>query len=89
MQRIKLMLIHYSKKPLWFKMIISITLLISVVFSSSYFSSNDYFQSLSKLSAGIFFCALGIDMRINRKVSTLFFTLAVICIFISIVSIIL
>ncbi|MEH7379181.1 hypothetical protein V7138_01665 [Bacillus sp. JJ1533] len=88
MERIKLMFMHFSKEPLWFKILISITLLISIVFSSSFFSNNACFQSLSKLSAGIFFCALGINMRFNRKISTLFFTLAVICIILSIISII-
>jgi hypothetical protein len=88
MKRIKFMLIHFSKQPLWFKTLISLTFLISIVFSSSFFSDTIYFQSLSKLSAGIFFCAFGINMKSNLKVSYLFFTLSLTCIVLSIIPII-
>ena len=88
MMRIKLMLIHFSKQPLWFKVLISITFLFSVVFSSSFFSDNIYCQSLSKLSAGLFFCAFGINMRSNQKLSYLFFTLSLACIALSVIPII-
>lgn len=57
MQRIKFMIKQFLKEPLWFKTLISTTLLISFVFSSSFFSYNDYYQSLSKFAASyIFLC---------------------------------
>lgn len=86
MQRIKFMFKQFQKEPLWFKILISITLLISIVFSSSLFSDNAYFQSCSKLAAAIFFCIYGFKMRRNLKTSLIFFTLAGICVFLSILA---
>jgi len=65
MQRIKFALKQFLYEPLWFKILISTTLLISVIFSSSFFSSNAYFQSCSKLAAAIFFFSYGVKMRRN------------------------
>lgn len=86
MQRIKFMIMQFLKEPLWFKILISTTLLISIVFSSSLFSDNAYFRSCSKLAAAIFFCTYGFKMRRNLKNSLIFFTLAGICIFLSILA---
>lgn len=85
-QRIKFMLRQFLREPLWFKILICTTLLISIVFSSSLFSDNSYFQMFSKISAAIFFCAYGIKMRRNLRNSLFFFTLAGICIFLAILS---
>jgi len=87
MQQIKFMIKQFLKEPLWFKILISITLLVSFIFSSSYFSGNAYYQSGSKLAAAIFFCSYGIKMRRNLLTSVLFFSLAVICICLSILAI--
>ena len=78
------MLKQFLYEPLWFKILISTTMFISVIFSSSFFSNNAYFQSCSKLAAAIFFCAYGIKMRRNFKDSFILFTLALICIYLSI-----
>ena len=87
MHRIKFMIKQFLKEPLWFKILISSTLFISFIFSSSFFSNNAYFQSCSKLAAAIFFCTYGIKMRRNLKNSVILFTLAVICIYLSIIAI--
>ena len=81
MQRIKYMVIHFLKEPLWYKILITTTLLVSIIFSSSFFSSNPYYDGFSKLAAAIFFGALGIKMRKNRVISILFYMLTVICIY--------
>lgn len=88
MKRIRLMLMYISKQSLWFKILISFTFTISIVFSSSFFSDNNYYQSLSKLSAGIFFLAFGLNMRSNLKISMLFFIIAITCIILSIMPLI-
>ena len=85
MHRIKFMIKQFLKEPLWFKILISTTLLISIIFSSSFFSNNAYFQSCSNLV--IFFCTYGIKMRRNLKNYVILFTLAVICIYLSIIEI--
>lgn len=87
MHRIKFMIKQFLKEPLWFKILISATLLISIVFSSSFFSNNAYFQSCSKLAAAIFFCAYAIKFRRNLVTSVILFTSTVICIFLSIMEI--
>jgi amino acid permease len=74
MQMIKFMFKQFLKEPLWFKILISSTFLISIIFSSSIFSDNAYFQSLSKLAAAIFFITYGIKLRSNRVTSVIFFT---------------
>lgn len=87
MHRIKFMIKQFLKERLWFKILISATLLISIVFSSSFFSNNAYFQSCSKLAAAIFFCAYAIKFRRNLVTSVILFTSTVICIFLSILAI--
>ena len=55
MQRIKFMCKQFLREPIWFKILITVTLLISIVFSNSFFSNHAYYQSCSKLAAAIFF----------------------------------
>ena len=83
MQRIKYMYTQFLKEPLWFKLIISSSLLASIVFSSSLFSENTTYQSLSKLSAAVFFAAYGLKMRKNLTNSVILFAAAVICLYLS------
>jgi hypothetical protein len=73
----------FLREPLWFKILIFTTLLISIIFSSSYFSDYAYYQSCSKLAAAIFFGAYGIKMRRNLQVSVIFFAVAALCIYLS------
>ena len=75
---------HFLREPFWFKLLISVTLVISIVFSSTLFSNHAYFKGLAKLAAAIFFSAYGFNMRQNRKISVLFFSLAGICLLLSI-----
>lgn len=83
MQRITFMFKLFLKEPVWFKILISTTLLISIIFSSSLFSNNAYYQSCAKLAAAIFFCSYGIKMRRNLRISVIFFAVAVLCIYLS------
>jgi hypothetical protein len=83
MKPIKFMLKQFLNEPLWYKVIIIATLLISIIFSSSTFSDNGYYQSLSKLAAAIFFCTIGIKLRRNKRISTVLFILGVLCIYLS------
>ncbi len=82
MQWIKFMYRQFMREPLWFKVFISVTLLTSIIFSSSNFSTG-YYHSIAKLATAIFFCIFGIKMRRNIKVSALFFVAAVICVYLS------
>ena len=84
MQRIKLMIKMFLNEPLWFKILISITFLASIILGSSIFSNYAYLRSCSKLAAAIFFCAYGIKFRRNFKIAILFYACSVICIFLSI-----
>lgn len=86
MRRIKFMIKQFLKEPLWFRILISTTLVASIIFSSSLFSDRAYFQSCSKLAAAIFFCAYGIKIRKSLKNSLILFILAGICIFLSILA---
>jgi hypothetical protein len=87
MQRIKFMIRQFLNEPLWFRMLISLTLLISIVFSSSFFS-NQYIRGYSKLAAAIFFCAYGIKMRRNLLSAVLLFAPATLCIYLFIRSLV-
>jgi amino acid permease len=88
MQRIKFMIKVFLNEPLWFKLVITATFLLSVIFSSTFFSEQDYFQSLSKLAAAIFFGIYGIKLRHNRSTSLILLALAVVCVYLSIVKIV-
>lgn len=83
MQKIKFLFRLWMNEPLWFKCLTVSTLLISIVFSSSVFFHNTNYQSLAKLATAIFFCAFGIIFRRNLKISIIFFSIVVICIFLA------
>jgi hypothetical protein len=87
MQRVKFMIKQFLNEPLWFKILISSTLLISIIFSSSFFANNPYLQSCSKLAAAIFFCAYGIKLKSSRVTSVILFILSALCIYLSVLAI--
>lgn len=82
-QSIKGMYKMFLREPLWFKILISSTLLFAIVFSSSYFSDHSYFQSVAKLAAAVFFFSYGIKFRRNTRISVMFFALTVLCIYLA------
>jgi hypothetical protein len=84
MHRIKFMMKMFLTEPLWFKILISITFLASIILSSSFYSNHPYLRSCSKLAAAIFFCAYAIKFRRNFKTAILFYACSVLCIFLSI-----
>ncbi|WP_277586113.1 hypothetical protein [Psychrobacillus antarcticus] len=79
MQRIKFMWRQFLKQPGWFKLVIIITFLVSIIFSSTYFSGNDNYEGISKLAGAIFFWLWGYNTRRNRQTSNVLFILAAIC----------
>ncbi|MCP8970082.1 hypothetical protein [Ectobacillus ponti] len=87
MLRIKFMIKQFLKEPLWFKLLISTTLLISIIFSSSFFANHAYYRSFSKVAAAIFFCAYGIKFRKSRVTSVILLAASAICISLSILAI--
>jgi hypothetical protein len=87
MRWIKLMIRVFLNEPLWFKILISVTFLASIILSNSIFSNHAYLQSCSKLAAAIFFCAYGIKFRRNFRTALIFFACTVICIYLSIRSV--
>lgn len=87
MRMIKFMFIQFLREPLWFKVLISTALLASIVLSSSYFSYNPIYESVSKLAAAIFFIVYGIKFRRNLLTSGLLFAAAVVCIVLSILAV--
>jgi hypothetical protein len=86
MPRIKLMIRVFLSEPLWFKILIPVTFLSSIILSNSIFSNHAYLQACSKLAAAIFFCAYGIKFRSNFRLALIFFVCTVICIHLSIMS---
>lgn len=76
----------FLREPLWFRMIVGISLLASIVFSSSAFPLSGYAESVSKLAAAIFFGAFGLKMRRNRRVSVLFLAISALCLYLSLVA---
>jgi hypothetical protein len=87
MKWLKVMIRVFLNEPLWFKILVTVTFIASIVLSNSIFSNHAYLQGCSKLAAAIFFCAYGIKFRGNFRTALLFFSCAVICIYLSIVSI--
>ena len=83
MQGIKFMYRQFLREPLWFKVLVSSTLLIAIIFSNTFFSDKGYYQSVAKLAAAVFFSAYGIKFRRNTLISLIFFALAVMCIYLS------
>ena len=86
MRRIKFMIKNFLNEPLWFKVLILITLLASIVLSSSFFSSNNL-QGYSKLAAAIFFGTFAIKFRRNFRTAFILLACTVICIFLFLKSI--
>jgi hypothetical protein len=86
MQRIKLMIKVFLSEPLWFKMLISVTFLASIILSNSFFSNYPYLHSSSKLAAAILFCAYGIKFRRNFRLALIFFVCTAICIYLSLMT---
>ncbi|WP_342431607.1 hypothetical protein [Neobacillus sp. FSL H8-0543] len=84
MHWIKFMIMQFLKEPMWFKVLIVSTLLCSIIFSSSFFSENTYLQGFSKLAAAAFFLTCGFKMRKSHLASIVLYSMAVICIFLSI-----
>ena len=86
MQRIKFMMKHFLHQPLWFKIMATSTFLISIIFSSSFFSNQTVYESCSKLTAAVFFGAYGFKMRGNLKTAVILFGAAAICLVLSILA---
>jgi hypothetical protein len=78
------MIKQFLNEPLWFKILISLTLLISIIFSSSFFLNHGFYQSISKLAAAFFFGAFGFKMRRNLLTSVVLYAAAVLCIYLAI-----
>lgn len=83
MQRITFMFKQFLREPLWFKILISTTLLIAIIFSNSYFSNDPAYQGFSKLAAAIFLIAYGMKMRRNRVTAIILYAAAAICLYLS------
>ncbi|WP_054955562.1 hypothetical protein [Paenibacillus dakarensis] len=81
MERIKLFWRLFLSEPLWFKILIVLTLLIAVVFSSSSF--NGYYQSLAKLAAALFFGIYSVKFRSNKPIFVMFMVLAIVCLYLA------
>lgn len=83
MRRIQSFYKVFLREPLWFRLVVGISLLTSIVFSSSAFPLGGYSESVSKLAAVIFFGAFGMNMRRNRRVSILFYAISALCLYLS------
>jgi len=81
MQRIKFMFKHFLREPLWFRLLITTTFMISIVFSSSLF--NAYYQSSAKLAAAVFFITFAIKLRRSRWRSAVLYAGAIVCLYLS------
>lgn len=85
MKALKFMYYQFIREPLWFKVLISLTLLASILFSSSMFSDYAYSNIIAKLAAAILFCSYGIKMHRNRQISVIFFVLTVLSIILALI----
>lgn len=74
------MIENFLAEPWWFRLLISTTLLISIIFSAW---DGAIYQSGAKLAAAIFFVAYGIKFRHSRVIAILFFAAAVISLYLS------
>lgn len=83
MKRMKFFLLLFLQEPLWFKLLIITTLLASIIFSSSLFSYNGFFDSLSKLATAVFFGAYGFKLRRSRRNSAILFIASAICLYLA------
>ena len=77
--RIKSMFKLFQLEPLWFKVLILLTLLTTIIFSSSAFSGNSRYEGISKSAAALLFAMYGYKLKLNRKVSMIFYGLAGLC----------
>lgn len=75
----KSMLKLFQLESLRFKAFVLIILLTTIVFSNSAYSGNSLFEGVSKLAASIFFAVYGYKLKMNRKVSMVFYGLAGLC----------
>ncbi|UQZ34673.1 hypothetical protein C2I18_14755 [Paenibacillus sp. PK3_47] len=83
MQRIKLVYTQFLREPLWFKIFISSALAATVIFSSSFFPEDSYYQVIAKLAAAVFFITYGLKFRRNTQTSVIFFAVAALCLYLS------
>jgi Na+-translocating ferredoxin:NAD+ oxidoreductase RnfD subunit len=76
MKRFELFFLSFLQEPLWFKLLVSTTFFASVIFSSTFFSYNAYYDSGSKVAVAIFLGAYGFKLRRTRKYSIPLFFLS-------------
>jgi hypothetical protein len=79
MKRIKLFAGLFLREPLWFKILIAGSLFLSILFSSSVFNGDAFFQGASKAAAAIFFGAWGINLRRSRGAAAVLFLASAVC----------
>ncbi|MGB3261258.1 hypothetical protein [Paenisporosarcina sp.] len=61
MKQFKHFFLTFLQEPLWFKLLVSTTFIASVIFSSTFFSYNAYYDSGAKVAAAIFLGAYGFN----------------------------
>lgn len=83
MRRVSFLYRMFLRKPLWFRTIVGISLLASIVFSSPAIPLGGYSESVSKLAAALFFGTVGTAMRRNRPILLLFVALTALCLYMS------
>lgn len=71
MQQLKFYGKLFLRAPLWFRILAPATLLLSILLN----------DSLGKLAAAAFFCIAGIQLRYNRRLSFVFYALAVLSLY--------
>lgn len=81
MQLIRATIAQFQQEPLWFRLLISTMLLMSIIFSSSSFGG--HYHSASKLAAAILFATYGIKMRRRRVNAIGLFALSAVCLYLS------
>ncbi|MGD6843720.1 hypothetical protein ACQCVH_14500 [Bacillus infantis] len=80
MKRLKLFAGLFLREPLWFRILIAGSLLLSILFSSSVFADGgSFFQGASKAAAAIFFGALGMKLKASRGAGAAMFLASAIC----------
>ncbi|MDT0161031.1 hypothetical protein [Bacillus sp. AG4(2022)] len=80
MKKIKLFAGLFLREPLWFKILITGSLFLSILFSSSVFAEGGaFFQGTSKIAAAVFFGAWGIKLKASRGASAALFIAAAVC----------
>jgi hypothetical protein len=72
MQRLRFMFKMFLREPLWFRILVIATLLVSVIFSSSAASSMAYADSYAKIAAAILFMTVGFKLRRNTVLAAVF-----------------